>query len=121
VSALHEKASKIVVAVLRDAKLWVARSTLSLPRSEAEKGTDLTTGSEARGIGDGQNIRQGRERANTRNAAEQSPFTTERCYTLAAGCLLRYKTPPPSQIFFLVLSHTVRIMRQTAIHKMWFA
>jgi hypothetical protein len=35
--------------------------------------------------------------------------------------LLRYKTSPPSQIFFLVLSHTVRITRHTAIHKMWFA
>lgn len=71
-SALHEQTAQVVIAVLRDAKLWIARSTLSLPRSVAEKGTDLTTGSEARGIGDGQNIRQSREGSNTRNAAEQS-------------------------------------------------
>jgi len=31
------------------------------------------------------------------------------------------KTTPPRQIFFLVRSHTVRMIRQPAIHKMWFA
>ena len=71
-SALHKKAPKIVVAVLRDAKLWVARPTLSLPSSETEKGTDLTTASETRGVSDGQNIRQSREGSSARHAAEQS-------------------------------------------------
>ncbi len=68
---LHEKAPKIVVAVLRDAKLWVTRSTLSLPRSEAEKAP--TSRLEAkRAVSATVKTYVRAVRVNTRNTAEQN-------------------------------------------------